>query len=231
MTASAASRTGRMAPGGQVAGPGPGMPGAPARPPGWRPRGCRRSPRTGRTARSRQPATRRPHPAGPVRSRYGGLLRPERRTGAWCFAGHGRCTRAGTARVVPPREAGRPGWSRTSPARPRQGGGAPRRGRCCPAGAAAQARSPARRPQRRAPARRAPRGGRSRCPQGQAASWQAYHHGRAEPPIALRLTDESAAQERREGTRPTAAAGITGALMPAAAPERTVTPGCVHSWL
>ena len=27
-------------------------------------------------------------------------------------------------------------------------------------------------------------GGRSRCPRGRAASWQAYHHGRAEPRIA-----------------------------------------------
>ena len=40
-----------MAPGGQGARPGPGMPGALGRPPGWRRRGCRRPPRTGRTAR------------------------------------------------------------------------------------------------------------------------------------------------------------------------------------
>jgi hypothetical protein len=56
-----------MARGGQGAEPGPGMPGVPARPPGWRRRGWR-PPRTARTARSRRPATRRPHQASPVRS-------------------------------------------------------------------------------------------------------------------------------------------------------------------
>jgi hypothetical protein len=109
-----------MAPGGQGARPGPGMPGAPARPPGWRRRGCRRPPRTGRTARGRRSATRRSHQAGPVRSRHGGLLRPALRTGALCFAGRRTCAQAGTVRVVPPRAAGRPGWPRTSPARPRR---------------------------------------------------------------------------------------------------------------
>jgi hypothetical protein len=91
---------------------------------------------------------------------------------------------AGTARVVPPGAAGRPGWPGTSPARPRRGGGTPRRGRCCPGGAAAQARSPARRCQRRGRARRAGHVGRSRRPREWAASWQAYHDGKAEPPIA-----------------------------------------------
>ncbi len=100
------------------------------------------------------------------------------------FAGHGMCTRAGTARGVPPRTAGPPGWPRTSPARPRPGEGTPRRERCCPAGAAAQARSPARRCQHRGRARRAGHGGRPRCPRRPAASWQAYPDGRAEPPIA-----------------------------------------------
>ena len=76
MTVSAASRMVVMAPGGQGGGPGPGMPGVPARPPGWRRRGCRRPPRTGCTARSRRSATRPPHQAGPVRSRHEGLLRP-----------------------------------------------------------------------------------------------------------------------------------------------------------
>jgi hypothetical protein len=51
MTASAASRLVVMALG---AGPDPGMRGAPARLSGWRRRGCRRPPRTGRTARSRR---------------------------------------------------------------------------------------------------------------------------------------------------------------------------------
>src|SRR6516225_5429573 len=74
-----------MALGGQGAGPGPGTPGAPARPPGWLRRGCRRPPRTARTARSRRPATRRPPPAGPVRSRPGGRPRPAPRTGTWSF--------------------------------------------------------------------------------------------------------------------------------------------------
>ena len=81
---------------------GPGMPGALGRPPGWRRRGCRRPPRTGRTARSRRSATRPPHQAGPVRSRREGLLQPAPRTGASCFPVRARCTRAGTARVVPP---------------------------------------------------------------------------------------------------------------------------------
>jgi nicotinate-nucleotide pyrophosphorylase (carboxylating) len=96
----AASRLVVMAPGGLGAGPGPGMPGEPGRPPGWRRRGCRRPPRTGRTARSRRSATRQPQQAGPVRSRHGGRLRPALRTGAWCSAGRGRWSRAGTARVV-----------------------------------------------------------------------------------------------------------------------------------
>jgi hypothetical protein len=187
MTASAVSRSGRH---------GAGWPGRPAR--SWhawrtgtpaRPGagGCRRPPRTGRTATSRRPATRPPHQAGPVQSRHGGPLRPAPRTGAWCSAGRGRCTRAGTARVDPPRPAGRPGWPRTSPARPRLGGGTPPRGRSYPADAAAQARSPARRRQRRGRARRAGHGGRSRCPRGSAASWQAHTDGRAEPPIACGL--------------------------------------------
>ena len=189
-----------MALDGQGARVGPGMPGAPARPPGWR-RGCTRPPRTARTARSRRSATTRPHQAGPVRSRHGGLPRPAPRTGAWCCVGRGRWSRAGTARVVPPRAAGRPGWPRTSSARPRRGGGTPRRGRYCPAGAGAQARSPARRGQRRGRARRAGPGGRSCCPQGPAASWQAYPDGRAEPPIAGRPYQQMpvgrAAQRRR----------------------------------
>ena len=58
------------------------MPGVLGRPPGWQRRGCRRLPRTRRTARSRRPATRRPHQAGPARSRRGQLLRPGLRTGA-----------------------------------------------------------------------------------------------------------------------------------------------------
>ena len=129
MTASAVSRTGRY---------GVGWPGrwrrswhacAPARPPGWRRRGCRRPPRTARTARSRRSATTRPHQAGPVRSRHGGLLRPARRTGASCFAGRGRCARARTARVVPPTAAGQPGWPCTSSACPRRGAGTPRPGK------------------------------------------------------------------------------------------------------
>ena len=101
MTACAVSELVVMAPDGQGARLGPGMPGALARPPGWRRRGCRRPPPTGRTARSRRPATRPPHQAGPVRSRHEGLLQPAPRTGASCFPVRARCTRAGTARVVP----------------------------------------------------------------------------------------------------------------------------------
>ena len=59
--------------------------------PGWRRRGCRRPPRTGRTARNRRSATRRPDPAGPVWSRDEGLPRRALRTGASCFAGRGTC--------------------------------------------------------------------------------------------------------------------------------------------
>ena len=64
--------------------------------PGWRRRGCRRPPRTGRTARSRRPATRPPHQdqAGPgSNSRHGGLLRPAPRTGDCVFPRppDGRC--------------------------------------------------------------------------------------------------------------------------------------------
>src|SRR6185312_15280318 len=116
-----------MTPGGLGACPGPGMLGALGRPPGWRRRGCRRPPRTWRTARSRRPASRRPPRAGPVRS-------PPRTAAAastvyWslAFAVRGRHTRAGTARAVPPGAAARPGWPRTTPARPRRGEGTPRR--------------------------------------------------------------------------------------------------------
>ena len=101
-------------------------------------------------------------------------------SGPSCFPGRGRCTREGAARVVPPGAAGRPGWPRTGSARPRRGAGTPRRGRCYPAGAGAQARSPARRCQRRGRARRAGHGGRSRCPGGRAGSWQAYTGVRAD---------------------------------------------------
>jgi hypothetical protein len=48
-----------------------------------------------------------------------------------CSPARGRCTRAGTARVVPPTAAGRLGWLRTSSARLRRRGGTPRRDRCC----------------------------------------------------------------------------------------------------
>ena len=51
----------------------------------------------------------------------------------------------------------------TSRVRQHPGGGIPRRGRCCFAGAGARARSPARGCQRRGRARQAGRGGRSRC--------------------------------------------------------------------
>jgi hypothetical protein len=103
------------------------MPDAPARAPGSRRRGCSRPPRTGRTARSHRSATRRPHPADPVRSAM------ECRSGQHCILellvlpGRGTCTRAETARAVLPRPAGRTGWLRTSPARPRPDAGIPRR--------------------------------------------------------------------------------------------------------
>ena len=93
-----------MALGGPGARPGTGMPGAPVCRPGSRRRGRRRPPQTARTARSRRSATRRPHPASPVRSRRAALPRRGLHTGASCFAGRGRRTRAGTARVVPPRQ-------------------------------------------------------------------------------------------------------------------------------
>ena len=112
MTASAVSELVVMAPGGQGPRLGPGMPGALGRPPGWRRRGCRRPPRTERTARSRRSATRPPHQAGPVRSRREGLLQPAPRTGASCFpvrarvhSGRNRsrspCRGSGSARLAP----------------------------------------------------------------------------------------------------------------------------------
>jgi hypothetical protein len=60
---SAAHILGAMAPGRQGLRPGPGTPGARGRLPGWRRRGCRRPPRTWRTARSRRSATGRLRPA------------------------------------------------------------------------------------------------------------------------------------------------------------------------
>ena len=77
-----ASRSGVMALDGPGAGPGPGTPGALGRLPGWRPHGCRPRLRTGRTARSRRSAARRPPRAGPGRSRRAALPLPGPRTGA-----------------------------------------------------------------------------------------------------------------------------------------------------
>ncbi len=121
-----------MVPDRRSAEPGPGMPGLAARPPGWRRRGRRRPQRTRRIARSRRFATRRPHPAGPGRSRHEELPQPALHTGTSCSAGRGRRTRARTARVVPPGAGGRPGRPRTNPARPQRGGGTPRRGSVVP---------------------------------------------------------------------------------------------------
>ena len=58
-------------------------------------------------------------------------------------------------------------------------------------GAGAQARSATRRCLRRGPARRAGSGGRSRCPQGWAASLQACHDGKAEPPAGRPLAADA----------------------------------------
>jgi hypothetical protein len=95
--------------GGQVALPGPGMPGAQGPPPGWRRRGRRRPPCTSRTARSRRPATRRPHPADPARSPW---TLAAASTAYWSFA---FCRRrrphsGRTAHTVPPGTTGRSGW-------------------------------------------------------------------------------------------------------------------------
>jgi hypothetical protein len=70
-------------------------------------------------------------------------------------------------------------------------------------GCRAQARSRPRRCQRRGRARRAGHDGRSSCPRGLGVSWQAYHDGRAEPPVAGRPTSGcsppiDAAQRRRQ---------------------------------
>ena len=81
---------GVMAPGGQGAGPGPGMPGVWGHLRGWRRRGCRRPLRRGRTPRSHRSATRRPHRAGPARFPRGAPPRPGPRTGACCSAGRER---------------------------------------------------------------------------------------------------------------------------------------------
>src|SRR5215469_479770 len=118
----------------------PGIPGVPRCPPGWRRRGGRRPRRTRRTARNRQSATRRPHPAGPVRFRRAAPRLPARRTETSYFAGRVTRTRAGTAPVAPPRTAGRPGWLRTSRARRRPGRARSRPGRWCREDAAGPAR-------------------------------------------------------------------------------------------
>jgi len=159
-------RSGVMARGGFGAGPGPGTPGALGRLPGWRPHVDKRRLRTVRTARSRRSATRRPRRAGPGRSRRPALPRRGPRTGASCFAGRGMCIRARTAAGSPPGRVGRRGWPRTRSARRRRGEGGPRRGRCCRAGAAGQARLAVRRCLRRAPARQAGAGGGGRVVRG-----------------------------------------------------------------
>ena len=186
-----------MAPGSQGARLGPGMPGALGRPPGRRRRGCRRPPRTWRTARNRRPATRRPHQADPARSRRGHPLRPALRTGTSRSAVRGRSPRAGTARAVPPGAAARPGWPRTTPARPQRGEGTPRQGTCRYAGAGAQVRSAPRRCQRRGRARRAGHDGQSWRLRESAASWRAYRDGRPEPPAV-----GAAFCSRRPASRP-----------------------------
>jgi hypothetical protein len=144
-----------MAPGGRGARPTPGMPGVLGGPPGWRRRGCRRPPRTWRTARSRRPAARRPRPAAQAQSRHGYLLRPGLHTGTSRSAVRGRWPRARTAHAVFPGARAQPGWPRTTPARPQQDAGTPRQGRCRFAGAGAQDRSAPQRCQRRGRARRA----------------------------------------------------------------------------
>ena len=83
-----------------VSAAGPGILAARAPPPGWRRHRCKRPLRTGRTARSRRSATRRPHRASPVRSRRGRQPRPAPHTGTSCCPGRGRRTRAGTVRVA-----------------------------------------------------------------------------------------------------------------------------------
>ena len=165
MTASAASRSGRY---------GAGRPGRPARP--WH---AWRTGTPARRAAARMQATAANkahcHKSSACRqatssSRSGSV--PPRKAAAtstahWTlvFPGRRRRPRAGTARVVPPGAAGRPGW----PAPIQRAGGEVEEhlaGEGIVAGARPQARSPARRRQRHGRARRAGPGGRSRHPRG-----------------------------------------------------------------
>ena len=94
MTVSTASRSGSYGAEYRGAGLGPGMPGAPARPPSWRRPGYRRPPRTLHTARCHRPTTRRPHQAGPVR-------RPNPRQQPSALAAHAGICAGPPARAVP----------------------------------------------------------------------------------------------------------------------------------
>ena len=71
-------------------------------------------------------------------------------------------------------------------------------------GAGAQARSATRRCLRRGPARRAGSGGRSQCPPGSAASWQAYPDTRAGPPVTGRPCRPMPAADRCSAVTPPA---------------------------
>jgi len=107
-------------------------------------------------------------------------------TAYWIFL-QSRLRKAHSARNrsrSPSKRSGQPGWPRTSPARPQQCRGTPRRGKCCSPGAELQARSPARRRHRRGRACRAGHGERRQRHQRSAVSWQAYPDTKARPPTA-----------------------------------------------
>ena len=177
-----------MAPGGQGGGPGPGMPGAPARPPGWRRRRCRRPPRTGRTATSRRPCHQAtsssrsgsvpPWRAAAASTAYWSLLfcRPRK-----VHSGKNRSRSpsrgSGSARLAPHQFSASAARRRnTSPGKVLSRG----------CSGASSLTSPEMSASRASPASRIWRA--VTASSGTGASWQAYPDGRAEPPIAGGLT-------------------------------------------
>ena len=150
----------------------------------WRWPGGRRWLRRGRIPEVVGLPPKPPHRAGPARSRHATLPRRVLRTGSSGVAGPGRRVRGRTAPAAPPVPAPGAGGPCTSPAHRQRRGGRPRRERCRCGDAAAHSSPPAARgigEIRRA--RRAGSSGRSPRPQGWAASWQACHDSKAEPPV------------------------------------------------
>jgi hypothetical protein len=172
------------------------MPGALGRPPGRRRRGCRRPPRTWRTARNRRPATRRPHQADPARSAV------DTRCGQHCVlelrvlpSAEGRLGQEPLAQSLQVQRLGPAGPAPLQRVRSEVKEHLARERVVARAGA--QVRSAPRRCQRRGRARRAGHDGQSWRLRESAASWRAYRDGRPEPP-----TVGAAFCSRRPASRP-----------------------------